>query len=39
MTRTELLAKIYAAIDRRAQDIIGVGEEIRRHPELGFNWR
>jgi amidohydrolase len=36
MTRTELRQKVCAAIDRRAGDIIGVGEEIRRHPELGF---
>ena len=36
MNKTELLAKVHEAIDRRAQDIIGVGEEIRRHPELGF---
>jgi metal-dependent amidase/aminoacylase/carboxypeptidase family protein len=36
MKKTELLASVYEAIDRRAPDIIGVGEEIRRHPELGF---
>jgi amidohydrolase len=36
MTKTELMQKVRAAIDRRSQDIIGVGEEIRQHPELGF---
>jgi amidohydrolase len=36
MTKTELMSKVRAAIDRRAEEIFGVGEEIRRHPELGF---
>ena len=36
MTKTELMQSVRAAIDRRAADIIAVGEEIRRHPELGF---
>jgi amidohydrolase len=27
---------VYAAIDRRAPEIIGLGEQIRQHPELGF---
>ncbi len=36
MTKTELMQSVRAAIDRRAEDIIAVGEEIRRHPELGF---
>ncbi len=36
MTKTELMQKVRTAVDRRAEDIIGVGEEIRRHPELGF---
>src|SRR5207302_1022371 len=26
----------YAAIDRRAEEIVGLGERIRKHPELGF---
>ena len=36
MTKTELMQSVRAAIDRRAEDIIAVGEEIRLHPELGF---
>ena len=36
MTKTELTRTVHAAIDRRAQDIITVGEEIRRTPEMGF---
>jgi amidohydrolase len=36
MTKTELMHRVRAAVDRRAADIIAVGEEIRRHPELGF---
>ena len=36
MTKTELMQSVRAAIDDRAEDIIAVGEEIRRHPELGF---
>jgi len=36
MTKSELKAKIYAAIDARADAIVGIGETIRRHPELGF---
>jgi amidohydrolase len=36
MTKDELKAKVYAAIDRRREEIVGIGEEIRRHPELGF---
>ena len=36
MTREELKRKLWAAIDRRADDIIAIGEAIRRHPELGF---
>jgi amidohydrolase len=27
---------VYAAIDRRGEEIIGLGEQIRRTPELGF---
>src|SRR5262245_62898237 len=36
MTKSELKAKVYAAIDARAEAIVGIGERIRRHPELGF---
>src|SRR5438128_3687240 len=36
MTRDELKQRVYEAIDRRSDDIIGLGEQIRRHPELGF---
>jgi len=36
MTKTELLRNVNAAIDKRASEIIGLGETIRRHPELGF---
>ena len=36
MTRDELKQQVYQAIDQRAEEIIGLGEQIRRHPELGF---
>src|SRR5262245_4064433 len=36
MTRDEIKREVFRAIDRRAEDIIGLGEAIRRHPELGF---
>ena len=36
MTKDELKQRVIEAIDRRAADIIGLGEQIRRHPELGF---
>jgi len=36
MTRSELKQRIYTAIDKRAEEIIGLGEQIRKHPELGF---
>jgi amidohydrolase len=36
MTRQEIKQRVYAAIDRRAEEIIGIGEQIRMHPELGF---
>ncbi len=35
-TKDELKREILAAIDRRAERIIGLGEQIRRNPELGF---
>src|SRR2546428_2443013 len=36
MTRDELKHRVYQAIDQRGEEIIGLGEQLRRHPELGF---
>jgi len=36
MTRSELKQRVHAAIDARAEEIIGLGEQIRKNPELGF---
>jgi amidohydrolase len=36
MTKAELKQRVWAAIDRRAEEIIGLGERIRATPELGF---
>src|SRR6266542_2762583 len=36
MDKNELKQQIFDAIDRKADDIIGLGQRIRRHPELGF---
>jgi len=36
MTKAELKQRLYEAIDGRAEAIVGIGERIRRHPELGF---
>jgi amidohydrolase len=36
MTKDDLKQQVHAAIDRRADEIIGLGEQIRRQPELGF---
>jgi amidohydrolase len=36
MTRDELKQQVYRAIDRRSEEIIGLGDRIRSHPELGF---
>ncbi|MBI3636945.1 MAG: M20/M25/M40 family metallo-hydrolase, partial [Candidatus Rokubacteria bacterium] len=36
MNREELRARVFRAIDARAETIVGIGERIRRHPELGF---
>jgi amidohydrolase len=36
MTRAELKRRIDGAIDKRAEEIIGLGEQIRKNPELGF---
>src|SRR4030095_3621058 len=36
MTKDELKRRLLEAVDRRAADIIGIGERIWRNPELGF---
>ena len=36
MTRDELKQGVYQAIEQRGDEIIGLGEQIRRQPELGF---
>jgi len=36
MTKNDLTRKVWEAIDRRSDEIIALGERIRRHPELGF---
>src|SRR5688572_9773366 len=36
MTKDELKRRVWEAVDRRGEEIVGLGEEIRRHPELGF---
>src|SRR5919204_1974388 len=36
MTTNELKERVYAAIDRRAEEIVGLGERIRKQPELGL---
>src|SRR3989442_1448196 len=36
MTKDELKRRVWEAIDRRGPEIIGLGDQIRRHPELGF---
>jgi len=36
MTRDDLKSRVWEAIDRRGEEIIGLGEQIRHHPELGF---
>ncbi|HEU5323286.1 MAG TPA: M20/M25/M40 family metallo-hydrolase, partial [Methylomirabilota bacterium] len=36
MTRAELKQRVWEAIERRAEQIVQIGERIRRHPELGF---
>src|SRR5438552_18550622 len=36
MTKDELKRRVWEAVDRRRAEIIGLGEQIRRHPELGF---
>ena len=39
MTRDELKQRVTETIERHADEIVGVGEAIRRHPELGFKER
>ncbi|HEU4370414.1 MAG TPA: amidohydrolase [Methylomirabilota bacterium] len=36
MTKAELKQRVHAAIDERGEEIIGLGEQIRKRPELGF---
>jgi metal-dependent amidase/aminoacylase/carboxypeptidase family protein len=36
MTRDELKRMLWGAVDRRADEIVAIGEQIRRQPELGF---
>src|SRR5206468_3836377 len=36
MTKDELKRRVWEAVDRRREEIIWLGEQIRRHPELGF---
>src|SRR3989454_4757032 len=36
MTKDELKRRVWEAVDRRREEIIGVGEPTRRHSELGF---
>ena len=36
MTKNELKQRVYQAIDTRAGEIVGLGEQIRKNPELGF---
>src|SRR5437667_3871504 len=36
MTRDELKQRVSETIERHADEIVAVGEAIRRHPELGF---
>ncbi|MGH7332564.1 MAG: amidohydrolase, partial [Candidatus Rokuibacteriota bacterium] len=35
-SREELTRRVHAAIDRRAEQIVAIGERIRTTPELGF---
>src|SRR3989475_9257877 len=36
MTKDELKQRVYQAIDQRGEEILGLGDQIRGHPELGF---
>jgi amidohydrolase len=35
-SRDDLTRRVHAAIDRRAEEIVALGEQIRKTPELGF---
>ncbi|MBI4635362.1 MAG: amidohydrolase [Candidatus Rokubacteria bacterium] len=40
MTKEDLKRRVWEAIDRRGPEIVGLGEEIRKNPELGFKeWK
>jgi amidohydrolase len=36
VTKAELKQQVHQAIDKRAEEIVGLGEQIRKNPELGF---
>src|SRR5437773_7480137 len=36
MTKDELKTQVWRAIDQRADAVVGIGERIRKNPELGF---
>ena len=36
MTKDELKARVWGAIDQRADTVVAIGERIRKQPELGF---
>ena len=36
MTKNELKQRVYQAIDKRSEEIVKLGEQIRKNPELGF---
>jgi hypothetical protein len=36
MSKENLKRKVWEAIDRRSEEIIGLGEGLRSYPELGF---
>jgi len=36
MTKNELKQRVYQAIDKRSEEIVALGEQIRKNPELGF---
>src|SRR2546425_5857999 len=39
MTRDEVKQRVDDAIERHADEIVALGEDIRHHPELGFKER
>jgi len=36
MTNDDLKRNVFEAIERRSDEIVALGEGLRRHPELGF---